>query len=176
MRYIESEGTVGELVSIDSIIDIDSLNLYAHYNKIVALNDSVHEALIAEIQTKTENMPKIKPHKIADAMSIVERMGKLPSYQKAAENYQDKIAEFLENIPQEKGWCKTYKIVTRFKDGQRIYYVSNIAFQDTIVVSTDSTKTTDRLKRILRYFDNYLLESAAKQKVLLDDVKSLHND
>lgn len=174
-EYLKSQNLTEDFVGIDSIAPLDSLNLISHYEKIVNIKDSVHDALMNEIKAITDNMDKLKSQDFSEALALATN---LPQINRPAEEKEisEKISIFLEDIPEKDAWYKTYKIVAKFNDGLRTYYANNVAFEDTIIISNDLINCNSRKsKRILGYFDSYITDVYAPQAVFLENAKNLHS-
>lgn len=176
-QYIQEANISDNFIGIDSITPLDSINLISHYKQITHMKDSVRDELMSEIKAITENMGKLQSRDFSKAVAIGTKLSQV-TIQKSTENeLKEKISIFLENIPASNAWYKTYKIVATFKDGQKIFYANNIAFEDTIIIAEDIINCqSSKSQRISNYFDRYLMDVYAPQAVLLNDAKSLHTN
>lgn len=172
-RFINTENLANDYIGIDSIVLLDSVNLFAHYDKLIVYNDSIKTVLFAEMkELNSKEMYKVRSEKDAiNHLGLIYRLSEVTNKEVEAP-IKEKISLFLEDIPNADGWYSTYKIVARFKSGERVYYAHNFAFEDTITISTDRVGgLTRKAERITDYFVDYMVKVSAPKGVLLDDVK-----
>lgn len=173
-RFIQAENLSYDFVQIDSIVLLDSVNLSAHYGELISHNDSLKKALLSEISWLTSNLDNLKYER--DAVTILNLS--LKEFNVADEDEEigtpikEKISIVLEDIPESKSWYTTYKIVANFKSGQRTYYANNLAFDDTITISSERVGgQTLKGKRLVKYFVDYQVKVLAPKELLLDEIK-----
>lgn len=171
-RFINTEKLTNDYIGVDSIVLLDSVNLSAHYDELLAYNDSIKTALYEEMELASNNFGKVRNEKEAiEATKLVLRLSEATD-EDVESPIKEKISIFLEDIPNADGWYATYRIVAKFKNGERIYYAHNFAFEDTITISTEiAGGLTRKAERITEYFVDYMVKVSAPKSVLLGDVR-----
>lgn len=114
---------------------------------------------------------------LSDAIEIANKLTRIEVEKRKTEaEAKEKLSIFLEDYPDNKCYQKISTIYATFKDGQKVFYAREIAFEDTITISDNIDEgRTKKLQRLEHYFDDYAIEAIGPRKVLLEDISKLSN-
>lgn len=172
--YLQANGLSEKLVNVDSIVFMDSTNLYDEVikccNMVSAIKDTIN-SMQEEMLTLTRNDNFLRHLTYSDKLILQYQTRKIIlSDDEIGDDFlkaNEKLTNLINELPCDETWHSTYAIYATFKDGQKKYYARYFAFEDSYAFAEglDScyTPTSKRYIDIITEF--YGLVTNEKQRL-----------
>lgn len=174
-RYIQSENIKENIISIDSIVLVDSTAIISVLAQIDNLSDSLDNCMLAGITAMTDSKHIRNEARAIEAAKLTLRYTDISngSRNANAKELKDKILAFIDENDENKCYQLEHKIYVHTSNGQDVYNARTLGYQDTIIIYKDeNTAWTTKSTRLGTYLRDYMMEVVASKEVLIDDINS----
>lgn len=178
-RYMQSENIKESIMSIDSIVLVDSTSIISTLAKIDNMSDSLDNCILAGITAMSDSKRIRNEARAVEAAKIALRYTDISNGDRnaKAKELKDKIISFIDENNESKCYQLEHKIYVRTSNGRDVYNARTLGYQDTIIIYKDADKAwTTKSTRLGTYLRDYMMETVASKEVLMDDINSFLNN
>lgn len=175
-RYIQAKNLSNDIVSIDSIVMVDSTTITNTLKRIEFMSDSLDKCILAGISSMSDSKHMYNEARAIEAAKIALRYTDIINgdRNKKATDLKDRIIAFIDDNNESKCYQLEHKIYVSTNNGKDIYNARTLGYQDTILIykAADEDAWTTKSTRIGTYLRDYMMETVASKSVLMDDINS----
>lgn len=174
-QYVQSENLKDVISTIDSIVLVDSASIISTLAQIDFLSDSLDNCILDGITTMADAKHIRNEARAIDAAKITLRYTDISNGDRSvkAKELKDKIISFIDENDENKCYQLEHKIYVHTTNGQDVYNARTLGYQDTIIIYKDESKAwTTKSTRLGTYLRDYMMETVASKKVLMDDINT----
>ncbi|MDE5785900.1 MAG: hypothetical protein K2H98_05140, partial [Duncaniella sp.] len=159
-RYIQAKNLSNDIVSIDSIVMIDSITIMNTLERIECMSDSLDKCILAGISSMSDSKHIYNEARAIEAAKIALRYTDIINgdRNKKASDLKDRIIDFIDENNESKCYQLEHKIFVSTHNGNDIYNARTLGYQDTILIykTEDEDAWTTKSTRIGTYLRDYM--------------------
>lgn len=176
-QYTRANNLTRDIIKIDSIIQVDSVNIIEQLNKMEIESDSLNKYILDRMNNVMLNKSQKHKYNISRAIEAAEiglnHFGRTDDRKEKLQQLQDRIITLLDDKEEKDCYYTTHKIYVNTKSGNDSYIALTIGYQDTIVIDKKyKGGYTLKSKRVEECFSEYRFEAIAAQLVTIDKMNA----
>lgn len=175
-QYVRANNLTDDVISIDSIVQIDSVHIIGELDKLKIESDSLNNYILDRTNVLL-NKSKIHKYNLSIAIEaaeiVVNHIDRSDDRKEKLQKLQDRIITLLDDKEEEDCYYTTHKIYVNTKSGKDSYIALTIGYQDTTIIDTKyKGGYTLKSKRVEECFSEYYSEAIAAQLVTIDKMNA----
>ena len=175
-QYVRANNLTEDIIKIDSIVQVDSINIIGQLNRMEIESDSLNNYILDRMNVMLDKsqMHKYNLSRVIEASEIaLNHIERSDDRKEKLQKLQDRIITLLDDKEEKDCYYTTHKVYVNTKSGNDSYIALTIGYQDTIVIDKEyKGGYTLKSKRVEECFSEYQLEAIAAQLVTIDKMNA----
>lgn len=176
-EYLRANNLTEDIIKIDSIVKVDSVNIIGQLNRMEIESDSLNNYILDRmnnVMLDKSQLHKYNLSRVIEASEIaLNHIERSDDRKEKLQKIQDRIITLLDDKEEKDCYYTTHKVYVNTKSGNDSYIALTIGYQDTIIIDKEyNGGYTLKSKRVEECFSEYQLEAIAAQLVTIDKMNA----